>query len=79
LTEAQFKDAISPEHMISASKGIGGPQLSEVERMLGDQRVKLDADRDWLTSETGRLARADASLTAAVQRLTAATDHSMAQ
>lgn len=75
LTEAEFKDAISPEHMISVSKGIGGPQLAEVERMLKDQRVKLGADRDWLTSVTGHLARSEASLTAAVQGLTAGTDH----
>jgi argininosuccinate lyase len=74
LTEAEFKDAISPEHMIGASKGIGGPQLAEVERMLKDQRAKLTGDRDWLTSETERLAKAQAALTAAIQKLAEGTE-----
>jgi argininosuccinate lyase len=69
LSEAQFKEAISAEHMVYRSKGVGGPQLSEVERMLADDRAKLTTDLSWLNSRKDRLATAESLLDKAVAAL----------
>ena len=69
LTEAQFKEAISAEHMVYGRKGAGGPQLPEVERMLAHDRAKLMSDTSWLNCEKGRLAAAESSLDTAVVAL----------
>ena len=71
LTEAQFNQAISAEHMVYGSKGAGGPQLSEVERMLAGGRAQLTSDMSWLNSRKDRLATAGASLDKAVAALAA--------
>jgi argininosuccinate lyase len=69
LSEAQFKEAISAEHMVYGSKGVGGPQLSEVERMLADDRAKLTSDMSWLNARKDRLATAESLLDKAVAAL----------
>jgi argininosuccinate lyase len=69
LDEAEFKKTISAEHMVSASKGIGGPQLAEVTRMLAGGHRMMTSDRDWLTSRNGRLAAAESDLCAAFAAL----------
>lgn len=66
LGEAVFKETISAEHMVSGSRGIGGPQLAEVTRMLGDESARIKSDLDWLECQRGRLADADTSLNEAV-------------
>ena len=71
LSEAAFKETISAEHMVSASRGIGGPQLAEVMRMLGDESARVKSDRDWLKAQRGLLAAADTSLNRAVAALAA--------
>jgi len=62
LTEQRFRESMSAEGMIAASKGLGGPQPAEMTRMLDLQWTKLAADRDWLKSTLGRLATAQMKL-----------------
>jgi argininosuccinate lyase len=71
LGEAEFKETISAEHMVSVSKGIGGPQLAEVTRMLADGHTKMKSDLDWLKSQKDHLAAAESSLNKAVAALAA--------
>jgi argininosuccinate lyase len=71
LDEAEFKETISAAHMVSGSKGIGGPQLAEVTRMLADGHIKLGSDLDWLKSQKDHLAAAESSLNRAAAALAA--------
>ena len=48
--------------MVFGRKGIGGPQLAEVNRMLAAERGQVAADFEWLKACTGRLAHAEAAL-----------------
>src|SRR5258706_4109321 len=45
LTEKRFRESLSPEGMISASQGLGRPQLSEVQPMLAEAKRQLARDR----------------------------------
>ena len=71
LSEAAFKEVISAEHMVYGSKGLGGPQLAEVTRMIADERAALKSDGDWMRSEKNRLEAAEASLNTAASALSA--------
>lgn len=71
LGEAEFRETISARHMVSASKGIGGPQLAEVTRMLADGHIKIESDIDWLTSRKDHLSAAQSALNKAVAALAA--------
>ena len=62
LSEAVFREVISPQYMVFGRTGIGGPQLSEVNRMLSEERAKVAADHAWLKNSTAHLVRADAAL-----------------
>ena len=57
-----MREVISAEYMVSGRKGIGGPQLSEVNRMLSEERANIAADVAWLKNGGGNLARANAAL-----------------
>ena len=70
LSEAAFREVISAEYMVYGRKGIGGPQLSEVNRMLVEERAGVEADAAWLKNRTGHLASADAALAQAFTALT---------
>lgn len=69
LTEAGFKEAISPAHMVFGSKGLGGPQLAEVARMIAEGRAALGADAAWVKSANDRLNAAGATLDRAIEAL----------
>jgi len=60
---------MSAKNMVSVSRGIGGPQPAEVNRMLADQRQHLEADRDWVKSQRTRLQDASAILQRAFTEL----------
>jgi argininosuccinate lyase len=62
LGEADFAEAISAEYMVFGRKGIGGPQLAEVNRMLASEREAVAAERTWLEARRADLKRADAIL-----------------
>ena len=53
---------ISAEYMVFGRKGIGGPQLAEVKRMLSEAGTSVAADLAWLKDRGEHLARAEASL-----------------
>ena len=62
LSEASFREVISAQYMVFGRTGIGGPQLSEVNRMLSEERANAAADFEWLKNSTDHVARADAAL-----------------
>ena len=70
LSAADFAEVISPEYMVFGRKGIGGPQLAEVNRMLSNEREAVAAERAWLEARHGHLARAEAQLSQAFAALT---------
>jgi argininosuccinate lyase len=62
LSAADFAEVISPEYMVFGRRGIGGPQLAEVNRMLAGERAAVASERAWLGSRHDHLARAEAKL-----------------
>ena len=62
LSESAFREVISAEYMVFGRKGIGGPQLAEVNRMLTNERAAATAGRAWLQESGEHLARAAAAL-----------------
>ena len=69
LREHEFEEIISPEYMVFGRKGIGGPQLAEVRRMLAHERAQASADQAWLKDRGEHLARAEAALETAFTAL----------
>ena len=69
IDEALFHRSLSPQGMVQASQGLGGPQPKEVQRMLTVQRQALVADEDWVKAARARLASADTNRQAAFNRL----------
>jgi argininosuccinate lyase len=62
LSEERFHTALTPENMVRSSLGLGGPQPSEVARMLDCATQRLAVDRDWVAARRGKLAEASARL-----------------
>jgi len=69
LTEADFKEVISAEYMVYGRRGIGGPQVKEVERMLEAGRVQNKNDRATLGGMQKQVADAAQSLRRAFDAL----------
>jgi argininosuccinate lyase len=69
LSETDFAQVISAEHMVYGRKGRGGPQLAEVDRMLGAEREGVVAEFAWLNGAREHLARSETALEAAFTTL----------
>lgn len=59
LSEDEFRAALDPAAIIRARATSGGPQPSEMERMIGEARARLDAQDRWIA---GRRDHIEASL-----------------
>jgi argininosuccinate lyase len=70
LSAADFAEVISPEYMVFGRKGVGGPQLAEVNRMWANERGAVAAERAWLKARNEQLAQARARLQQAFTALT---------
>ncbi len=62
MSEAEFREVMSPEWIVAHTKGVGGPQPDETARMLKEAQQRLDADKAWLKQQRDKLADADAAL-----------------
>ena len=51
LSEQEFREVIGAEFMVFGRRGIGGPQVAEVQRMLTDGGSGADADAAWRLSQ----------------------------
>lgn len=64
-----IRDALNPMEMVMSRAGLGGPQASEVNRMLSDQRQRLAEDAAWVRSRKADVRQALASLETAFAQL----------
>jgi argininosuccinate lyase len=71
LSAEEFTEVISAEYMVFGRKGIGGPQLTEVNRMLDGERERVASERAWLQASVGNLRRAEEMREKAFAALTA--------
>jgi argininosuccinate lyase len=62
MTEAEFREVMSPDWIVAHTQGIGGPQPAETARMLKAAQERLDADKVWMKQQRDRLAQADVVL-----------------
>ncbi len=69
LSEAQFREALSPEHMVFGRRGRGGPQLDEMNRMIAEEYERVGKDGAWHSERVARLSAAEASLDTAFAAL----------
>jgi argininosuccinate lyase len=69
----KFRKSLTAEYMVQSARVIGGPQPSEVARMLAVQRASLKADREWLDTTRRKLDDASKRLDAAFTQLRSAS------
>ncbi|MDE2376859.1 lyase family protein [Bradyrhizobium sp.] len=62
MSESEFRQAMSPEWIVTHTRGTGGPQPEETARMLKTAQARLEADKAWLAERRSKLAKADAAL-----------------
>ena len=58
----KLRRAMAPGVLLAERKGLGGPQASEVQRMLAEHRASLYADQAWLAGRNGALLNASLEL-----------------
>ncbi|KQN75117.1 lyase family protein [Devosia sp. Leaf64] len=73
LTEERFREALSPQGMVNASLGLGGPQPAEVARMIAGQHATIEGDTAWLAGERKELADAATALNEAFEGIRTGT------
>lgn len=69
VSVAVIRAAMDPQQMVEARKGIGGPQPSEVDRMLSEHRESLLTERQWLAARQKSLEVAAAKLDKGFKKL----------
>ena len=69
LTAEEYKTSLTAQNMLASSKGLGGPQRSEVLRMLAVEKDKLKQDAGWLALQQQKQARAAENLDRSFSRL----------
>lgn len=69
MSETEFREVMSPNWIVTHTKGVGGPQPVETERMLKVAQQHLNADMTWLAEQRGKLAMADVALDKAFAEL----------
>lgn len=74
MTEEHFRQVLSPEFMVKTRVGIGGPQPTEVERMLEEAKKALTADESWMKETRARLSNANERLDTAFNKLLGKAD-----
>ncbi|WGF89900.1 lyase family protein [Marinivivus vitaminiproducens] len=71
LSEERFRRSLDARAMVEASRGLGGPQPAEVDRMMAAQAAAIGEDEQWVAAAQGRLdaaaLRRDDAFTAIVQ------------
>ena len=60
LPEQEFRGVISAETMVFGRRGIGGPQVVEVQRMLANGDSRVGADAGWRLNQISDLAQSQA-------------------
>jgi len=65
-----IRNAMDPEKLVAARRGLGGPQPDSVEAMLAAHRAEVEEARDWLAVTWRRLEVAGTDLDAAFDSLT---------
>lgn len=61
---------MSAENMVFSRRGLGGPQLGEVDRMLSRQQSRLVTDVGWAIGQRERLQAAQTALERSFAQLT---------
>ena len=51
ISEQRFRELISPTFMVKTRLGTGGPQESEVKKMLESAKTTLVQDQAWLSGK----------------------------
>ena len=69
MSEAEFRAALDPTHIVNARATVGGPQPAEMERMLGVARGKIAEQKDWIATHRKRIDQSLARLDADFDRL----------
>ena len=69
LTEAEFRSTLNPIAIVQNRNTVGGPQASEIKRMLGLAKDNLKLQQSWAASKRQKINQSLAKLDSDFQRL----------